>query len=94
MISLGFQVYLVEIADTQRRGIFGASGAMSVSAGITITYVLGVSFYFQILPLKSSLDKCNIIGCEHIQECVLKRKQKFRFFILNIIVCLCLYYVK
>ena len=52
MISLGFQVYLVEIADTQRRGIFGASGAMSVSAGITITYVLGVNFYFNILPLK------------------------------------------
>ena len=37
------QVYLVEIADTERRGMFGASGAMAVSAGITLTYCLGVS---------------------------------------------------
>jgi hypothetical protein len=38
-----YQVYLVEIADTERRGIFGASGAMAVSVGITLTYCLGVS---------------------------------------------------
>ena len=37
------QVYLVEIADTERRGLFGASGALSVSVGITLVYCLGVS---------------------------------------------------
>ena len=36
------QVYLVEIADTERRGLFGASGALSVSVGITLVYCLGV----------------------------------------------------
>ena len=39
------QVYLVEIADTERRGLFGASGALSVSVGITLVYCLGVSNY-------------------------------------------------
>ena len=39
------QVYLVEIADTERRGLFGASGALSVSVGITFVYCLGVSNY-------------------------------------------------
>ena len=37
------QVYLVEVADTERRGLFGASGALSVSVGITLVYCLGVS---------------------------------------------------
>ena len=37
------QVYLVEIADTDHRGMFGASGALSVSVGITLTFCLGVS---------------------------------------------------
>lgn len=35
------QVYLVEIADTSHRGMFGASGALSVSVGITLTFCLG-----------------------------------------------------
>ena len=37
------KVYLVEIADTEHRGMFGASGAISVSAGIILVYCLGVS---------------------------------------------------
>ena len=43
------QVYLVEIADTERRGLFGASGALSVSVGITFVYCLGVSNYFTFI---------------------------------------------
>jgi len=35
------QVYLVEVADAQRRGMFGGSGALSVSAGITLVFVFG-----------------------------------------------------
>ena len=35
------QVYLVEMADAKRRGWMGGSGALSVSAGITMVYVLG-----------------------------------------------------
>ena len=49
------QVYLVEIADTERRGLFGASGALSVSVGITLVYCLGVGPPLSLSPLTLSL---------------------------------------
>lgn len=43
------QVYLVEVADTDRRGLFGASGALSVSVGITLVYCLGALCHWQVV---------------------------------------------
>ena len=43
------QVYLVEVADSERRGLFGASGALSVSVGITLVYCLGALFNWKIV---------------------------------------------
>ena len=42
------QVYLVEAADGRRRGLFGASGALTVSTGITLIYSLGASFNWRV----------------------------------------------
>ena len=46
---ISVQVYLVEVADTERRGMFGASGALSVSIGITLVYCLGAILHWQVL---------------------------------------------
>eukprot|EP00095_Tigriopus_kingsejongensis_P012514 maker-scaffold455_size166772-snap-gene-0.29 protein:Tk12514 transcript:maker-scaffold455_size166772-snap-gene-0.29-mRNA-1 annotation:"hypothetical protein BRAFLDRAFT_82927" len=40
------QVYLIEIADVANRSQFGASGALSVSAGITLVYILGATWHW------------------------------------------------
>ena len=49
------QVYLVEVADTERRGLFGASGALSVSVGITLVYCLGAVLHWRFVCLVGGL---------------------------------------
>ena len=49
------QVYLVEVADTERRGLFGASGALSVSVGITLVYCLGALIHWRFVCLVGGL---------------------------------------
>ncbi|XP_023335245.1 facilitated trehalose transporter Tret1 isoform X2 [Eurytemora carolleeae] len=49
------QVYLVEIADTQHRGMFGASGSVAVSLGITIVYCLGAILDWRFVCLVCGL---------------------------------------
>ena len=49
------QVYLVEVADTERRGLFGASGALSVSVGITLVYCLGALLHWRFVCLVGGL---------------------------------------
>ena len=78
------QVYLVEIADTERRGLFGASGALSVSVGITLVYCLGVSNYFTSINLRhlyqrSSLDN-HCRGCS-MRQTTVKTNNIWSFYI-------------
>ena len=49
------QVYLVEVADTEHRGMFGASGALSVSVGITLVYCLGAVLHWRLVCLVCGL---------------------------------------
>ena len=49
------QVYLVEVADTDHRGLFGASGALSVSVGITLVYCLGAVCHWRLVCIISAL---------------------------------------
>ena len=65
------QVYLVEIADTERRGLFGASGALSVSVGITLVYCLGVSNYFTSINLRHLYQRSSLGS--HCPGCTMRQ---------------------
>ena len=49
------QVYLVEIADSERRGWIGGSGALSVSAGITVVYIFGATMSWRWVSFSGGL---------------------------------------
>ena len=55
------QVYLVEIADSKRRGWIGGSGALSVSAGITMVYILGSCMNWRWVCLVCGLHVASIM---------------------------------
>ena len=65
------QVYLVEIADTERRGLFGASGALSVSVGITLVYCLGVSISLHFTLISQIII---VKADQWVHGCILFRK--------------------
>ena len=43
------QVYLVEIADSGRRGVIGSFGAVAVSLGIVLVYSLGAALPWRVV---------------------------------------------
>ena len=55
------QLYLVEMADAKRRGMMGGSGALSVSAGITLVYTLGACMNWRWVCLACAIHVFIII---------------------------------